>query len=205
MNPQEARAAMDERLERWDDALRGAFARGEIDLVGAVKLALRIEDLRLSLLDLVYRENPPQVVEPVERDADKLVAKLEAAQRTAEELNRLQRERDELLRAVDDVQRDPNVPLVQTVNHLIQAAGAIRWAQRDADKLVAKLEAAQRKDELKAQRKEHAETARGLVKAVRQRDELLQAARELDLSGGAPGLTGLRIAVERIEREIAKP
>jgi len=48
------------------------------------------------------------------------------------------------------------------------------------------------------------ETARELAKAMRQRDELLRAARELPLAEGRY-LTGLRLAVERVESEIDSP
>lgn len=98
MEPQRAREQMLARLERWDDLLREAYAQGEISSSAAVRTALRIEDLRLSLMGMNEREAPKQA----------------------------ERERDELLWAVDDVQRDPNVALVQSVNHLVQIAGAIR-------------------------------------------------------------------------------
>lgn len=61
--------------------------------------------------------------------------------------------------------------------------------------------------ELKAQRREHAETAKELIRAAQQRDELLQAARVLPDQAmlTSPAVVHLRDLVDRIERELAGP
>lgn len=222
MEPQRAREQMLARLERWDDLLREAYAQGEISSSAAVRTALRIEDLRLSLMGMNEREAPKQA----------------------------ERERDELLWAVDDVQRDPNVALVQSVNHLVQIAGAIRHrlstarvekprdeheacrrtekALRDAkeswariEKLVGReftspqsvidrvawlVEQAHQRDgvvtELKELRRDHADLFRRTRRAEDERDELMRAARKLlDSWGSLNGDTYAELAeiVQQIE------
>lgn len=64
---------------------------------------------------------------------------------------RAERERDELLRAVDDVQRDSNVPLTGAVQRLVQLAGAIRHSvgpERPRTDGLARLRAERERDDL---------------------------------------------------------
>lgn len=145
------RRQMRDRLDHLTKAVEAAHASGEIGSAAAVKLSLRIEDMRLSVLDLDARDQPRSLeVEPPKVDTELL-----------EQLRRAQ-------------------------------------AEDERDSLVA---------ELKVQRREHAETAKELIRAIRQRDELLQAARVLPDQAmlTSPAVVHLRDLVDRIERELAGP
>lgn len=115
------RERMRVRLDHLVKAVDNAYTNGEIGTAVAVKLSLRIEDMLLSLLDLDARDQPsPSTGHASWVTTQGIIANERGARLRAE------RERDELLLAVDDLQCDEAVPLVGSVNRLVQLAGAIR-------------------------------------------------------------------------------
>jgi len=156
----------------------------------------RAEELRRWLLaELDLRPGTPDllILDNVRRLVRELKESRKEHAEAAREWRHVEQECDELLRDIDTVQRDPNVPLVTSVNHLIQAAGVLRQRPRSAPPQDDPVE--QKADDQSAR----------IMQLRAQRDDLLSAAEALlnaDASRQTVAARGLRDVIARVQGQM---